>query len=192
MIPNKQSSNEHHALVIGGTGMLSAVSLALTRTHEVVTVVARNRKRLHDLQDNAEGRLHPLALDYTDYSALSTGLAEAKRKHGAPVLAVVWMHDHALGGLPTVLESLAGTKSRLFLVRGSASAAPDNCEHSSETFLKSKHPSLIREVVLGWVPQGASTRWMTHDEISKGVLNAIATDKPFHLVGTVAPWATRP
>ncbi|MED4701280.1 hypothetical protein P9436_19755 [Lysinibacillus capsici] len=35
-------------------------------------------------------------------------------------------------------------------------------------------------------------RWLTHEEISQGVIVAIQQDPPIHIVGTLQPWAKRP
>ena len=38
----------------------------------------------------------------------------------------------------------------------------------------------------------SGTRWLTHAEISSGVLNAITLGTPRHIVGMIRPWNQRP
>jgi hypothetical protein len=42
-------------------------------------------------------------------------------------------------------------------------------------------------VQLGAVGDATRQRWLTNAEISDGVYAAIAADRPYYLVGTVAP-----
>ncbi|NLG69565.1 MAG: hypothetical protein GX496_08420 [Firmicutes bacterium] len=49
-----------------------------------------------------------------------------------------------------------------------------------------------REVILGFVVEPSGSRWLTHDGISPGVLEAIDRDAPRWIVGTVEPWSARP
>ena len=49
-----------------------------------------------------------------------------------------------------------------------------------------------RQVILGFQIEGERSRWLTHGEISQGVLQAIADDAEYHVVGVVRPWERRP
>ena len=49
-----------------------------------------------------------------------------------------------------------------------------------------------RQVILGFVIEGGRSRWLTHAEISGGVLDAVRNDRLFSIVGTVEPWSLRP
>src|SRR5690606_3732421 len=53
-------------------------------------------------------------------------------------------------------------------------------------------PILYREVIRGFVIDAGRSRWLTHREISQGVLEAIRADRPRSIVGTVTPWPARP
>lgn len=49
-----------------------------------------------------------------------------------------------------------------------------------------------RQVILGFVIEGGRSRWLTHQEISDGVLKAVHQDAAWSVVGTVEPWSMRP
>lgn len=49
-----------------------------------------------------------------------------------------------------------------------------------------------REAILGFVREGHSSRWLTHSEISAGVLAAVDSARPRTVVGVVEPWSERP
>ena len=45
-----------------------------------------------------------------------------------------------------------------------------------------------RQIVLGFVLEGEGARWLTHDEISEGVLKAIDEDAGLSTIGVTRPW----
>jgi hypothetical protein len=45
---------------------------------------------------------------------------------------------------------------------------------------------------LGFVLEGNHSRWLTHAEISGGVIHSIQTQSKRHVVGTLTPWYRRP
>lgn len=51
---------------------------------------------------------------------------------------------------------------------------------------------MYREVMLGFVPLGTGSRWLTNEEISDGVIDAVGTDGERSIVGVVEPWELRP
>jgi hypothetical protein len=54
------------------------------------------------------------------------------------------------------------------------------------------HGFAYTEVVLGFVEGGSGSRWLSHDEISAGVVNAVVEEGGRHIVGVVDPWSARP
>jgi len=51
---------------------------------------------------------------------------------------------------------------------------------------------IYHQVQLGFVIEGDRSRWLTHSEISGGVIEAIRGGLPRHVVGTLEPWSRRP
>lgn len=186
-----------HALVIGGTGMLRSVSLHLAESGYAVSVIARSKERLDSLAaaaSTSRGAIHPLPLDYRQSERLVTALRTAMERNGPVELAVCWIHSVAPDALRLTVETLASnsTSCRLFHVRGSAVANPASAGPRAPEWIQEYPGVRYRQVILGFVVEGGRSRWLTHDEISGGVISAIAGDAAYSIVGTVEPWSMRP
>ncbi|AGT31286.1 short-chain dehydrogenase [Geobacillus subterraneus] len=173
-----------HALVIGGTGMLADVSLWLVREGYDVSVIARRYGRMKQLIDRAGqmASINPLLVDYRDQEALCSLISRAVQKNGTFALIIAWVHTDGNQALSTVIKKNSGHPGpwRLFHVLGSRA---DPAEAKSELCLPVA--CLYRQVQLGFVVEEYGSRWLTHQEISGGVIDAIRRDAPFHLVGTL-------
>lgn len=186
-----------HALVVGGTGMLRGASLYLADQGYTVSVVGRRMERLNSLVDSAStcsGEIVPISLDYRYDEQLRTALQESIERYGPISLAVCWIHSTAPNALEIVGETIASHTNfcRLFHVRGSAAANPARSNNQPPSWLQ-EHPQLhYREVILGFVVTNGGSRWLTHEEISNGVITAMEEDAPRNIVGTVEPWSLRP
>lgn len=195
----------NHALVIGGTGMLRGTVLGLAHRHRVVYVIARRSDALQELAAQVQregGLIEPIGVDYRESRVLASGLRNVIARHGPIDLVVSWIHSDAPDAARIIAEIIAAESIRegrndqrpglrWFDVLGSATADPDNA------FDTLPHPArmpdfLYRSVVLGFVPEGNRSRWLTHDEISGGVLSAIEADSVRTVIGRVRPWSLRP
>lgn len=181
-------SRASHALVVGGTGMLRDVSLELVRRGFEVSVVERRTERLARLRQEAGPRLHPVPVDYRDTGALSEALERQVAQLGPIVLAVVWVHSVAPEAPYVIARYVQG---RYFHVLGSATADPSRPDPGRSRRFAALPHLRYREVILGFVVEPGGSRWLTHDEISRGVLEAIDRDAPRGIVGTVEPWSAR-
>ncbi|MBA4493747.1 short-chain dehydrogenase [Paenactinomyces guangxiensis] len=189
----------HHSLVIGGTGMLRDVSLALADRSHSVTVVARNEQRLVSLVTAARSancNIHPVSLDYHNLAHLRSSLESAIRLYGPIDLAVVWVHQTSPEA-PCLIAEIAGRKTspcRFYHVLGSRAADPS--QQKTENHRRARftaYPNIqYHEVVLGFILENNKSRWLTNQEISQGVLKAIESGKSHYTVGTVEPWSARP
>lgn len=150
-----------HALVVGGTGMLAGLTRELARRGHPVTAVAR---RAADLGDG----VRTVALDYRDAHALGAALERAAVERGPLELAVCWIHTDAPAA-PRLVAGALAPGGRLVQVFG-ARVWP--LEHVPV------HVA-YRQALLGAV----GARWLTHEEISAGVLAAVDADRPLQLVG---------
>lgn len=74
-----------HALVVGGTGMLSGVSLWLLEQGYHVSIIARNSDRMKDLteQTDSDSHITQLLVDYSNYDELQMKLHETIKRNGA-------------------------------------------------------------------------------------------------------------
>lgn len=186
-----------HALVVGGTGMLRGVSLYLAEQGYTVSVVARRRDRLQALVDSAaafRGEIVPLQLDYGDPVELERALARSAGAFGPIALAVCWVHSVATDPLSVVARTIAGAGAspRLFHIRGSASAKPAAGGPRIPQSLLAFPTLRYRQVILGFVIENGRSRWLSHREISDGVISAVSSDREITIVGTVEPWSMRP
>ncbi|MFC4558158.1 short-chain dehydrogenase [Virgibacillus kekensis] len=180
-----------YVLVIGGSGMLRKVCHYLNEKNGDVFVIGRNRSRLEAVKNSGRypERLHGISVDYEDSTRFGAALADLFNKHGTPGLVVSWIHSTAPDALPLlkdmITEHVLNADWRLFHIQGSArffekenTSVPGNC--------------LYRRVYLGFILDNDQSRWLTHDEISNGVIEAIDSDQEETVVGTLEPWAKRP
>lgn len=184
-----------HALVVGGTGMLREVSLTLAERGHPVSVVARNRRRLRSLADEAErrgGAVYCIPVDYRDGDALTAALRDAVAAHGPLELAVVWIHSIAPEAPLQVARATVAASCRFFHLLGSAAADPSAPDTGRRERFESIPGLSYHEVVLGFVLEGRRSRWLTNDEIAAGVLAAIDSAAARSVVGAVEPWSARP
>ncbi|AUI36043.1 short-chain dehydrogenase [[Bacillus] caldolyticus] len=180
-----------HALVIGGTGMLTDVSLWLVREGYHVSIVARNRERMERLIARAAHleAITPLLVDYRDHDVLCSLIHQTINENRAFDLVVAWVHTDGKQAFPAIIRENSRHPGpwRLFHVLGSR-AHPAEAKRE----LRLSSACLYRQIQLGFVIEEHSTRWLTHQEISSGVIDAIRRDAPFHLVGTLASEKKRP
>lgn len=178
-----------HALIIGGTGMLQNVSLYLNNESWLVSVIGRQTTKLEMLtQKSSQPQyIHPISVDYHADNVFRQTLSHTFNKYDFPELIVSWIHSSAPNALNTVIDVMKDSPHvwRLFHIQSSArfftkenTPGPDNC--------------LYRRVYLGFVLEQHASRWLTHDEISQGVINAIISDQEETTVGTLKPWDKRP
>ena len=161
--------------------MLAGLCRALAGDGWQVTVVGRNQDKLARASVD-DARLHPLSVDYDDIRAFASALDGAVAARGPFTLAVCWIRSWAPHSLLAAADAVAA-RGRLFHVLGSH--ASDASAAAIEAL--AVRPNLhYRQVQLGAVGDGSSRRWLTNDEISDGVYAAVAADRPYHLVGTVA------
>ena len=194
-----------HALIIGGTGMLSGVSRHLCEEYKTVSVIGRNPHRFNSLlRETAHlpGNVNPLQLDYTDSANLVENLNTSIERYGNISLVVSWIHSTAPEAPFLVAKEIDkyGKQFRFFEILGSAYGNPANkskrnsgIEEGStlEDFNKLVNVR-YREIILGFVIEGNGSRWLTNDEISNGVIKAVETDIENSVIGTVEPWDKKP
>lgn len=153
-------------LVVGASGILAPAASALVERGAEVTGVSHRRQS----PTGVDG----LLVDAHDLTALDAVLGTAR--WSAAIVYAPAVTDHAL---PRIAEAVDG---RVVLVRTSAAADP---AHGNEPVLA---PDVL---LLGWVDDGASTRWHTPREVSDAALEVLADGAP-RILGTVRPWERRP
>jgi hypothetical protein len=186
-----------HAMVIGGTGMLSEVSLNLLKSGYEVSVIGRSPARLQQLAqkaasqgEQASRRLSLISVDYHQNDELQKEVSKAIEANGPIRLLVSWIHSTAPDALPIILTEVAHTKTkedfRLFHILGSSTDL-------DEMKAKVNPPAHChyRQVKLGFILEARGSRWLTNEEIATGVWSAIQQDAS-SIIGVLEPWEKRP
>jgi molybdopterin-guanine dinucleotide biosynthesis protein A len=150
-----------HVLVVGATGMLAGLTRAFAARGHAVTSIARRPAELG-------AGVTSLPLDYRETEALAAALTEAVEARGPLELAVCWIHTDA-PAVPGVVAAALAPGARLVQVFGTRVWPLDDVP---------LHVA-YRRALLG----SKEGRWLTHDEISAGVLEAIDADLPTWIVG---------
>jgi NAD(P)-dependent dehydrogenase (short-subunit alcohol dehydrogenase family) len=148
------------ALVLGGTGMLSGCAAALVDDGWHVVLPSRRRPT------TPNGRAVWVRADWSEPAALA---ADARRALGGEAdLLVAWVHREVRGRVLHAVAPLLAPAAPVVEVHGSASANPvGGCPAP----ILDDHPT--QQVVLGYVRHAGRTRWLTHQEISAGVLDGV-------------------
>ncbi|MCS1351885.1 SDR family NAD(P)-dependent oxidoreductase [Mechercharimyces sp. CAU 1602] len=188
-----------HALVVGGTGMLRGAVLALAESGWSVTVMARSQRRLHQLVEEVQqrgykGAIHPVVTDYTLEKEWLEDCERAKEAYGLFQCVIAWIHGpavHAPLQLARWLEQ-SESPSQFYHVIGSSGADPTVDQVGRRAPFQKLQRVSYHEVVLGFIDEGSYSRWLTHEEISSGVLHALETSEKQVIVGSVRPWTKRP
>jgi NADPH:quinone reductase-like Zn-dependent oxidoreductase len=171
-------------LIVGGSGMLAGLARALCEHADRVSILARSEKRIRAVSDAVE----PIVCDYNDGVALSEALSQIE----TPDLVVAWVHGRAPQARRAFAECLVA-EGRFVQVVGSAHADPAHPERLAEMARAvDALPIDYQAVVLGFVVEQGSSRWLSNDEISAGVLAAIESEQPLSIVGAVEPWSAKP
>lgn len=178
----------HHALIVGGSGMLAGLARALLDHGDTVSVLARNEARIRAIAPS----IHPLICDYNDADAVKAALGADRAAHGSPDLLIAWIHGRAPELRRRLAEAVA--PGGLFVqVLGSAHGDPtrpdrlDAMKRAADGL-----PVTYQAVVLGFMVEAGGSRWLTNAEISAGVFSALKSGSSPASVGTLRPWSARP
>jgi hypothetical protein len=184
-----------HALVIGATGMLQAAAIKVARRSNYFSAVARSVDSLQRLERrlaNIKGGRSLLPLDWNDADSFLSTLAEHADVIGSPTLVVAWVHEPLLGVRIANLFSSAHHPCEFFHILGSAVAAPGSDSAWLRGQIRNEGALAYRQIVLGYCRNSSNSRWLTDEEISAGVLDAVQQKTACHIVGQIAPWSERP
>lgn len=180
-----------HALVVGGTGMLSDVSLWLVNQGYHVSIVARKPERMEELMSKtvSSEKITPLFVNYRNEEKLQEKINGTIKKNGNINIVVAWIHSIAENALPIIINEVAKSQNEweLFHILGSST---DLDEIQQKTIVPNN--CLYHQVQLGFVIEGNHSRWLTNKEISNGVIEAIKGKRQVLTVGQLEPWEDRP
>lgn len=178
-----------NVVVIGGTGMLEGATRWIMRHAEHTLIIGRSQRRLDRLHE-ADGseRATFVPLDYRSSVALRACLQDAVRTHGPIDVVVSWIHSTAPDAIAILAEVVGrpATAWRFIHVKGSA-----NDLTAIRTAAPMPRECIYRQVMLGYQRSVGRSRWLTDQEVSDGVIQAIVQDSDV-TVGQLEPWSARP
>lgn len=185
------SAKRSHALVIGGTGMLRETSLSLATQYDTVSVIARNSNRLNDLWEEAlqqDLRINPLQLDYKETDHLAQCLQEMQQEFGPADLVVAWVKRHAEASNAIIAKHLSqqGNVVDYYDVMGSLHYKDFFIDEDFRINQFNAYPTIrYHRVKLGQQYDATENeaRWLTNEEITTGVIQAIAQQATQFFIG---------
>lgn len=174
-------------LLIGGTGMLRpAVHQLVDRGRRVV--VASRRPDRAAPPAAGRGEFVPVVAAWQKPEALSDSIVSATGGH--PVThVVVWVHSPYRTAVMGELEHTVASDAIVVQVWGSAGEDPRNVLATERVTLPGRR---MRHVILGYAIEAKVSRWLTHTEISDGVLRALDRPEALQIIGQIDPWDHRP
>lgn len=179
-------------LLLGTTGMLKAAAAhAVARSGKAV-LASRRADDFSFGNDVLDVKLARVAQSYDDAGAFLDAVARF-----APFdLALTWIRPPAdilraaIDGMIAPggrLVEVMGSRSILLGEDGSASIAARRAEALS------LQPNIVyAQVILGFVLEGETSRWLAHDEISAAAIAQMKAPVPRLVAGTLEPWEKRP
>lgn len=176
------------ALVIGGSGMLAACASRLVADGWHVVLPSRRYTPLREVPaGGTTGRALWVAADWSDPIGLATRVRKALA--GPAELLVTWVHREHRAALLSAVAPLLTPDAPVVEVHGSA--AFDQVTGRYPEPVLTDHAT--QQLVLGFVPVGGTSRRLSHEEISEGVLDAVdraLAGKPpgVYQVGDPRPW----
>jgi len=152
------------------------------------TLIARNLDRLEQTA-TTPNKTKLLSLDYQDSINLKKQLQTASKQNGKFDLAIIWIHGNAPQAPYIAAEFVKGD---YYHVLSSSHADPSKDNSPRLAKFAGFADINYHEVILGFMTDAGYSRWLSHAEISAGVLAAISKKQKRFIVGTLTPWSARP
>ena len=176
--------------------MLAPASIAIARDSKVFTAVARTFASLKTLAsaigETPGQRRFYLPLDWNGPDQFVDGLSSHLYQLEPPSLVIAWLHDPNLGPRIANTVSNCGSHCDFFHVLGSSAASPLNDTVALRSQVDLGKALNYYQVVLGFQQTEGVSRWLTNDEISIGVLDAVSARHPLYVIGITRPWNAHP
>lgn len=176
--------------------MLRRASVAIAKESLAFTAVARTSASLEalarDVGNGSTGGHSFLALDWDQQDQFVAALSKHFMQTKPPSLVIAWLHNVWLGPLIASAIPRHASTCEFFQVLGSAGRGPLSEATPLRNEIEPRSDLAYYQVILGFKREGSSSRWLTNDEISDGVLDAVSAKQPTHVIGTVTPWNERP
>jgi hypothetical protein len=183
-----------HALIVGGTGMLAGASRFIASHADTTSLFARTDKSLsslrHSLPDALDVATH--AVDYRSEQAFNAAVRTRVEKVGVPDIVLAWIHTEPPASALATQLAAYGEPLRFFHVLGSASASPTGSLLRRRMHYDALPGLSYHQIVLGFICNERGSRWLHHEEIADGAIEAVQSNAARYVVGVVEPWDSRP
>jgi len=167
--------------------MLAGAARGLQADGYAVSLLSR---RGGDLGDHTLGFL----CDWESAPSLAAAGRAAVNAFGYPKLVLAWSHEAAQ--VIALARSLARPGAHLPVFHVLGSAVSDPMRKNTMGRLRAAFDEMpgVRwhAIRLGFQLEAGGARWLTHEEICAGTLQAISNGPPIATIGRVAPWKLRP
>ena len=160
------------ALIIGGSGMLAGLTKSLSDDFDIVGVLGRTESKMKDLMGIQN--IVMLLADYTHKDEFISLIDEFVAKHGRPQLVITWIHETRP---EATVEVARYCKDDFYQVTGHTGSNDSHIPRKHNVEIERIGVSYHR-VTLGRKGDG----WLTNDEISSGVINAVKADQPVFVI----------
>ena len=183
-----KEKKERHLLIIGGTGMLSQAVLYFVSKYKTISVIARHQGGLNRLKKQAGERgniLNLLAVDYRNYSKLVKKVEKSVKEFGEIDTIISWIHDTAPDALLSVCRALESKSTivNLFELQSSEHGKIENYHENRDSEFSAFQKISYHSILLGAIRKDSTTRWLTHTEISQGVIDAVENHRKESIIG---------
>lgn len=176
--------------------MMAQATIALAAQSAKLTLVARTSESLSAVRDEIDGdriEVRSLQLDWNLPGPFLESLREHVRSFGVPDLILCWLHDDNLAVDLAEATVPPSERSRMVHIRSSRVHDPSRSFDSAGSRLAAWPCLVYQQVILGFVINQNSSRWLTHAEIVAGALAAVNNPgRSVVIVGTASPWSMRP
>lgn len=163
------------ALTVGTTGMLWDATREVADHAEHTLIVSRHAEDA--VQKDALPRSAAISVDYSDTAAFMSAVSDHADLASID-LAVLWIRDNGLGTLFTLLERFANQSIRIVHIAGSAAGDPERQARRIAGKVSFGADCHYCPVILGAMPTPDGRRWLTHEEICAGTIEAIRSGTP--------------
>ena len=166
--------------------MLRKTSLHFVAKGGTTFVLSRNMNNsLTTLVGESGGFVIPVEVDYSDRARLKQTLEKTFLSSGYPDTVIAWIHSHAAEAHFTIAKLLEehGQPFDYYEIHGYTDR--DIQQHYSS--LKERFNSLVfteyHLIQLGYEIEDGIRRWLTNEEISTGVIEAVEKAENVYIVG---------
>lgn len=148
-----------------------------------VTLIARDIEKLNYFKNNypEKNSIDLISQDYCDTPKFIKAVKENITEHGAFDIVICWIHSKAENSLLQLINTLEkyNNTTPFYHIKGSSSVGTKSALYTNKLD--------YREIFLGFKIDNNNSRWLTHAEISNGIIKAFVSNKKKYIVGQIKP-----